>query len=447
MPVKNFFSGVESAQHYQAAIDAGAQHLLMSYLYVTKQQGNILAARKKAVPRLKFMIDSGAHTLQVSMGKAPYNTWKLADFEKYMQGYAEWLDQNRAYVFAAVELDIAYSLNIAAGKAAEDPYGDTVVDEWRRKYFRPLQESGIDIIYVWHPAQGHAGWENLCANFPYVGLPGEMSKQEDFNTFVTIARRYTTKLHGFAATKQSDFRDWPWYSIDSTTWKAGEIYGTLPVWDERNQKLRFLAKADNREAYREQFLDWGLKAEAIINDTDYQEVTRASLKSMTAMEEFYVERFKLKTFYYQLRLPHPSQILKLFPAKLALEEWKRFRPLSSFPQHAAVTNPVQVQQILQAISAVQYRQLQHVTKYGRDFLEVYFPQQLKATIPDTMLLAKEMAIVITPGNETAQRRETEDDYADSANPPRRRGPDEIPELDFDDEIPEHLLRSILEDEN
>lgn len=442
MAVRNFLSGVESTQHFQAAVNSGARHMLMSYLYVTKQPGNILAARKKQHPQLRFMIDSGAHTLQVSMGKDPYKNWKLPDFEKYVRGYVAWLRANKQHIFAAVELDIAYCLNVATGRKAEDPYGDFVVDEWRQKLFRPLEDEGMSIIYVWHPAQGHAGWETMCANLAYVGLPGEMSKQEDFNTFMSVAKRYTTKVHGFAATKQSDFRDWPWYSIDSTTWKAGEIYGTLPVWDEKQQKLRFLAKSDNRGAYRQVFLDWGLKADAIINDTDYQEVTKASLCSMTAMEMFYSERYKNRRFYYDHRLPPPPRIRLAFPTAQKIQEaWKLFNPSEVFPQHANITNPGQLQQLLGAISAVQYRRLNTCSPLGKAFLTTYFPTQMTAQIPDLGVLSKELAMHIAPANEPIKQRETEQDYADSANPPRPRDAKDIPILIVEDEvIPEWLLQ-------
>lgn len=448
MSVRNFFSGVESGQHYQAALDAGVHHLLMSYLYITKQPGNILAARKKQSSDLKFMIDSGAHTLQVSMNKAPYNTWKVADFERYVKGYADWLRANKHLIFAAVELDIDYSLNIAAGKDGADQFGNTVIAEWREKYFHPLENEGLAMIYVWHHSQGHQGWEDMCAKHAYVGLPGEMSKNEDFNTFMSVARRYTTKVHGFAATKQSDFRDWPWYSIDSTTWKAGEIYGTLPVWDERYQRLRFLAKTDNRAAYRQVFSDWGLNADKVINDSDYQMVTRASLKSMTAMEDFYARKYASKTFFYDLRLPPPTRIKAEIPLSKAAEVWQRFQPVACFPKHVNVLKPALLQEYLLAMACVQYRDLRLVTLTGRKFLAEYFPDQLAEKNPDTRRLAKELALVITPGNEAAQRRETEEDYVDSNNPPRGRMEKDMAMIYIDDEeIPEHLLLELERLEN
>lgn len=414
--------------------------MLMSYLYVTKQQGNILATRKKQYPKLKFMLDSGAHTLQVSMHKPPYNTWKQADLEKYVADYADWLDKNRKFIFAAVELDIAYPINVVAGKQPGDAYGDSVVEGWRKKYFLPLQQSGVNIIYVWHPSQGYQGWEDLCANFPYVGLPGEMSKQSDFNTYITVAKRYLTKVHGFAATKQSDFRDWPWYSIDSTTWKAGEIYGTLPTWDVRRQKLKFLAKGE-REPYRHVFEEQGLDAAKIIADTDYKEVTRSSLKSMTGMEEFYKERFKNRVFYYELRMIPPSRVLVGMSPERAKFLWRRkFLADKCFPAQAAEPSGKVIREYLNALACVQYRDLSLLTPKGTTFLQSYFPQQMSAAIPDTTLMLKELSIIVSPGNEVATRRETEDDFENTNNPPKVRASQfEIPD---DDEFPDFLAAQL-----
>lgn len=442
MALRNFFSGVESAQHFKAVEDSGAKHLLMSYLYAVKQQGNILAIRRQANPSLKFMIDSGAHTLQMNYDKPPYATWTMADYQRYVEGYAKWLLANKQYIFAAVELDIASCINHVNAKPLDDPYGDTVIDDWRKKIFMPLQAKGLPIIYVWHASQGHAGWESLCSSQPYVGLPGEMSKRDDFNIFAAVARRYLTKIHGFAATKSSDFREGIWYSVDSTTWKAGEIWGTLPVWDDRRQRLRFLKKTDNRNEYRDLFLSWGLDADAIINDTDYQQVTTASLRSMTAMEEFYKTTFKNKVFYYQLRLPHPDQVSAVFPPKYIHNAWAKFQPQKHFKLHADEKDKQKLFAYVHAIACVQYQLLGNCSAVGKSFLETYFPDILGAPVVDSLALAKELAMLVSPGNEPAKRRVTEDDYASDVNPAKLRDADDLPEIDLVEEIP-GFLKALL----
>lgn len=440
--VKNFLSGVESGQHFQAAMDAGAQHVLMSYLYAIKQPAGMLASRRAKYPKLKIMIDSGAHTLQTSMGKEPYKSWTMKDLETYVRAYAKWIEANRANIYAAVELDVAVSVNMVSGRRWDDPYGDTVVDGWRRNIFMPLQRKGLNIIYVWHASQGQQGWEDLCANFPYVGLPGEMSKNEDFGAYMATAKRYLTKVHGFAATKLADYRDHPWFSVDSITWKAGEIYGTLPVWNSANQRLKFVNKGE-REPYRKIFEEQGVNADKVINDTDYQEVTRSSLKSMIGMELFFKERYKDRTYYYEMRLPSPDRVLKAWTPLRVSNVWKKLmRPAEVFPDHAKPTPPETLRRFVHALSCAQYRELNQLTVEGKAFLTHYFPTPMQSTPIDSMMLAKEISIKISPGNVKTLLRETEDDYADNSNTPKRRQEESI--LVETDEIPEHMLTSLMQ---
>lgn len=441
--VRSFFSGVESTQHFTMALDAGVQHMLMSYLYILKQPGNILAERKRKYPHLKFMIDSGAHTLQMNMAKPPYNAWTMQDLENYVSGYAAWLDKNRKHIYAAVELDVAYSVNCIAKKAEHDPYGDTVVSRWREQYFRPLQRSGMNIVYVWHPSQGYQGWEELCANFPYVGLPGEMSNNSDFNTFMTVAKRYLTKVHGFAATKHSDYKDWPWFSIDSITWKAGEIYGTLPIWNEKKQHYK-LWDADQREQFRHIFEEQGLDANLVISGKGqnaqgvqaYMEVTRSALISMARMEAFYKERFKHRVQYYELRLPVPGKVFTLSPQRARWLYFKAFSAEKNFPDHSKTRKPDDILEYLHALSCVEYKEPGSLRPKGNEFLARYFPTHMPTLHLDPTGLLKEMAVTCAPANEAAQRRTSIDDYADSNNPPRRRDENEcLASLADTDELP------------
>ena len=339
MAVRNFLSGVESTQHYQACLDAKAKHVLVSYLYVQKKGLDVIKDRKNRNPEVNFLVDSGAHTFQTDAAK--FSSWSLADYERYVQSYVKWLEANRAYLFAAVELDIDFNV------------GTSTVEGWQQRYFVPLQES-LPIIFVWHAQRGLEGWEEMCSKYPYVGLPGEMSGEADFNKYMTVAKRYMTLVHGFAATKQADFRDWPWASVDSITWKTSEMYGTLIDWDDHSQKLRYDPIKANRANYRDKFISFGLDAEGIITDTAYKEVTKYALISMTRMEAFYANRYKDRTFYYERRLPQPKRCLKIKDKKTR-RLWQSLDPSKSFGQHIGEANPVNIRKFLYAISCVQNR--------------------------------------------------------------------------------------------
>lgn len=410
MAVRNFFSGCEGDHHFQQAIDNGAKHVLMSFLHLQKHGTDLIKCRKEKNPEIKFLIDSGAHTLQVSTGKPPYNTWTHTDYTNYVKEYVKWLKENRKYIFAAVELDIDYCV------------GTGVVEQWQKRYFEPLQELGMDICYVWHKERGLEEWEAMCARFSYVGLPGEMSSDSDFNKYLTVARRYTTRVHGFAATKQSDFRDWPWYSIDSITWKTSEIYGTLIVWNEQKQKLKFEQDKTKRRKYYRIMQAMGFNAEAICKDSDYKEVTRFALRSMTAMEEFYRQKYKHRTFYYQLRLPHPN-VLKRFKDKKVWRTWKLFTPEKNFTMHADERSVSNIRCYLKAISAVQNWVPSIITadpSLERDFLKTYFQGMVDPQLASKEIFKKELAMATAPPNPPPLARTELSHFIASNNVPKPR---------------------------
>lgn len=420
MAVKNYFSGVEGDQHFLAAMDAGAQHVLMSYLYVQDKGLQLLTSRKAKFPNVKVMLDSGAHTLQTNCQQPPYNTWKLADYERYLRNYVDWIKTNRALIDVAVELDISYPLNIAAGKAGDDAYGHQVVEGWRRKYFAPLADQGIEIIYVWHGYNGLQGWESMCNEYSYVGLPGELSSQSDFNKYLTSAKRYMSRIHGFAATKQADFRDWPWYSIDSTTWKSSERYGTLIHWDERRQKLGFFDK-DKRHLFREHYLKAGLDADSIIKDTNYREVTKYALCSMVNMENFYVTRYKDRIFYYELRLPTPLR-LERWKDEAIKRQWHKYDAKRVFSRHADETDTAKLKAILIGISAVQNDRMPYIVanNVANEFLSAYFGSHMAANPRDMTKFKQDLSALVMPKNRVAQPRTAIEDYLPTNNPPKPR---------------------------
>lgn len=407
----------------------------MSYLYVRKQRTDILSDRLRQFPKTRFLLDSGAHTLQVSMDKEPYKSWKLADFETYLLDYVKWLKQNRHSIHIAVELDIPSCLNTCTGKDPDHEFGHSIVERWRRDHFKPLEKLGMRIVYVWHGGGGLEGFEKMCAEYSYVGLPGELSSEKDFNKYITIARRYTTPIHGFASTKQSDFRDWPWASVDSITWKTSEIYGTLIVWDEHRQKLKFEQDKAKRGKYARIMRAMGFDADAIVKDTNYREVTRFALRSMTRMEEFYSEKYKHRIFYYELRLPHPDVILRWKPGKV-WKQWAKYTPSKNFQQH---TNEdlelADVVVALRAISAIQNWVPDLITKEGkeRDFIKAYFASLLDPVLADPPTFKKELAMLTAPPNPPPIPRTLPEHYEKTSNPPKSREPEEIT---FADLIPE-----------
>ncbi len=427
MSTKNYFSGCEGKSHFEAVVKSGAEHALCSYLYVRKAGADLLKNRKKKYPHMKFMVDSGAHTMMESY-HVKFASWSLKDFEDYLVAYRDWLVQNKDYIDTAVELDIDYCVNMILKNPPDSPIGAKVIKDWQDKYFRPLEEKGLPIIYCWHEPRGMQGWEEMCSDFSYVGLPGEFSSNPDFNKYVTVARRYTTRIHGFAATKQADFRDWPWFSIDSTSWKDSERYGVLLYWDEHKQKFEYNQEKSERHLYRDDMLKHGLPADKIIAGKDYKSFTIFALIQMTLMEKFYQRKYSTRTFYYELRLPHPK-VIHFLPNRQISDYWEKCRGDEIFKMQATLQ---QKREVCYWLSMVQYKQTDVFNLVQAvAFFNKFFGGLLATNPTDIVGLQKGLAEYISPPNPPPIPRTTEQDYVPGNNPPRARNREEISLADLE----------------
>lgn len=396
MGVRAYFSGVESNQHFQHCVDAKVRRVLMSYWQFYNKNLGLVAQRKKAHPEIEFMVDSGAHSFMEDW--TIYKSWTEQSFETYVKGYVDWMRRNRQYVSVGVELDIDYTLNMVLAGDENAAIGGTIVRRWQQQYFRPLQEIGLPIIYVWHENRKMEGWMEMCSDFDYCGLPGEFSARPDFNRFMSVARRYCTKVHGFAATKQLDFRDMPWYSVDSITWKTGEMYGVLIVWDPHTQTLTMEDDKTQRPKYRDMIDAAGFDGDAVVNDSNYKEVTRFSLWCMRQMELYYWEKYKHRTMYYDLRLPHPKLVAQ-FDAKTVEHYWTLFNAKENFPQHvnAGILDKRMYLVALAAVQSKDYKTLNMAPVY-QEFLSAYVPKLVKPLVTDPALLQQEVVAITSPRN-------------------------------------------------
>lgn len=430
MAVKNFFSGIEGKAHFQACVDAKVEHVLTSYWQMReKNRYDMVEVRKKLHPDMEFMVDSGAHTFITDWRK--FKDWTREDFEKYLKAYVAWIRANKDHIFAAVEFDIDYTLNMVLTGDENSTLGTSIVEEWQKKYFMPLEQEGVTIIYVWHAERGIEGFEDMCAKFSYVGLPGPMSSQKDFNKYMSIAKRHMTRVHGFAATKLQDFRDVEWYSIDSTTWKSGEMYGVILHWDVKKEDLIYDHDKKGRRKYMEFFRKAGVDGEAICSQQSYREVTKFDIWSISEMEKFYERKFARRRFYYDFRLPHPLFVRKSMH-KSVVKAWRdRLVGVGLFDGHSN-DKISQWRKYLTGIAALQSRNAAFV-KSSADvlaFLREYIPP-IEALIQsgDIGALQKEMAAYLSPKNQAALERLSPELYEPTQHEAKER---ELPE-DWDHE--------------
>lgn len=287
-----FFSGVESDRYFDIVTEE-TNAVLMSYLYIQRKGKKFLQERFEKHPDLRLMIDSGAHTFiakEDEYRKTAENYKKKhgTDYwENYLEKYTAFARENKEHVFAVVELDIDYLV------------GQEKVEEYREKYFKPLEEEGIQVIYVWHNIRGLQDWERMCNKYDYVGFSIQMDSDMtvDMATkMVNIAKRFGAKVHGFACTGLDYMQKAPFFTVDSTTWLVGTQFGEVNFFDGRTMKR--LKKDKWKRQFKNKLIQLGANWNLAEREEPY-ELIRINVLTFLKVEEYLRKIMKNKAYWME----------------------------------------------------------------------------------------------------------------------------------------------------
>ncbi len=206
--------------------DDAPLRVLLSFAYYG--QADLRALRRRLAMEagrpVQVLADSGAFTMH-TQGR-PIS----------LAAYSEWLGRNRRDLAHYAVLDVindpgATSRNLALMEAVQ---------------LRPLP--------VFHGGSPWGVLESYCDSHPYVALGGLAAGADRAERLpwlgraFTIAQRAGTALHGFAVSAWRELLDFPWYSVDASSWGQAHRYGTVPLFaDGRWARVH----AGDRAAYRQ----------------------------------------------------------------------------------------------------------------------------------------------------------------------------------------------------
>ena len=83
---------------------------------------------------------------------------------------------------------------------------------------------------------------------------GAIAESEIVKMF-NVAKRYRTKIHGFAISGSQMLTKFPFYTSDSSTWLVGTQYGEISYFEGR--KLSRLKKAKWKTIYKTRLIRLG----------------------------------------------------------------------------------------------------------------------------------------------------------------------------------------------
>ena len=280
-PLTIFFSGVEYESYLEILYNLGIRNFLMSYEYL---KGKGLSQLKK-YPDMHLFIDSGAFTY---MQDPKYSEYTIEQWEEQIQKYLAWVEKHQSQIFAIADLDLQYVV------------GCEKVYEWRKKYFEPFMlRTGIPVCFMYHD-EGMEQWEYMCKRYPYTGLSLTIDDGNSIKEMFRIAEKYNTLCQGMASTNTQMLVQYPFYTVDSTTWNVGLKYGEISVWNKskmmRVKKQDFETKAfPIIQGYDEHFdLD-------LIRQEDKTEMIKVNAYAFVIAEKYVRERLKSKMYWFKAR--------------------------------------------------------------------------------------------------------------------------------------------------
>lgn len=182
--------------------------LLESFYYVKEWQIPIITKCKF------FVLDSGAFTfMNGSKGKV---NWK-----EYIDKYIDFINKYDIKYF--FELDVDSVLGYENVKKI-------------RRYIE--EKTGKKSIPVWHKARGKDEWIKHCEEYDYVAIGGIVTREikpseyKYFTWLLREAHKRGCKVHGLGFTNLEGLKRYKFDSVDSTSWKSGNRFGTLYVYEK-----------------------------------------------------------------------------------------------------------------------------------------------------------------------------------------------------------------------
>lgn len=196
--------------------------ILLSYHYYKNEDIDALLKECFEGIEIDVFADSGA-----------FSAWTTGATIS-LDAYADWLKRWESRFSCAAALDV-----VGDGRAS---LNQTL------KLRKMLAGSKLPIIPVFHTGdrpegdiKQHFGWltRYLDEGFDYIGLAPNALRRTNGAKLIRpwIAECFrrkpeAVKYHGFAVTGWALMRDFPWYSVDSSSWTSGFRYASLALFDE-----------------------------------------------------------------------------------------------------------------------------------------------------------------------------------------------------------------------
>jgi len=204
--------------------------ILLSYHYYKKTDLDQIMRAQFGDPYPEVFADSGAFSAETQ--GASIN----------LEEYAAWLFRWRHWFTTYANLDVI-------GAARGDPEST-----WANQ--KRLEDKGLRPLPCFHTREDWSWLEKYLDEYNYIALGGLVPFSGARPAYVPwLVRCFQLAkaravFHGFGVTTWRAMRDFPWYSVDSSSWGQGFRYGVLCLFCPRRKKRQRM-KMGTRAVYKE----------------------------------------------------------------------------------------------------------------------------------------------------------------------------------------------------
>ena len=248
------------------------QHLLISFAYV-KTVNEIQKIFKNYWPQ-DLLIDSGAFSVWTKG-----NEINLKNYMLFCKSIQQIVPKSTYVRFV--------NLDVLPGKFGERPTKqqreDSAQAGWANMII--MRQEGLLPIHVFHQHEDFK-WLKTMLEFglDYIGLsPANDSSMKDKKVFLdqcfSIVKT-KVKTHGFAVTSHNQVLNYPFYSVDSSSWAAGAIYARTPTF--KDGRIKMYAYKDKKVL--SEFLANTKKEEGLM--TNYVKHYKEGIRAFMQLEAF-----------------------------------------------------------------------------------------------------------------------------------------------------------------
>lgn len=225
--MKYHFASLETDVNLEILYKVKPIYVLASFFYLKKlkekeMKGFFSYINSKYCKH--FILDSGAFTY--IMGNQKHKDYILNNIDKYIKDYADFIKEHKIKRYIELDLDSIF--------------GYEKVKEIRKKLETAVGYKSMPVFHNMYRSKKDL--DEILTKYDYICISNFNGQKgtsilKHIKAIVDYANQKNVKVHGLALTGKSYTKEVKFYSVDSSSWRSGMRYASIPKFDYKENKI------------------------------------------------------------------------------------------------------------------------------------------------------------------------------------------------------------------